>query len=252
MGQTLEKLFYDCELNGSGNPILAVATRLGVYGGLVRNAKFAGTGGNYCDFVDMIGTRVDGIGINSVSGVTFLLPGEVATVIRDVVGIGPSAGTTASDNKSSDAIFLYHTESGTTAHMQGCRLDGWRSGFWINVSGEQPGIRITDCDFLNCGHGVRVSSTATTVGSVSGLTFSGCFDDIDNPEDLSISQAAAMRSATATTTQLADISATINTSGKYEGRCVFNINTNKPVWAAGAATSNVWLDATGATAHTPV
>ena len=46
--------------------------------------------------------------------------------------------------------------------------------------------------------------------------------------------------------------ADINTTDKYEGKIVFNSTTNIPVWAAGSAAGDLWVDATGATAHTPV
>ncbi len=58
---------------------------------------------------------------------------------------------------------------------------------------------------------------------------------------------------TATTAQLEDVAATINTAtAKIEGYEVFNSTTNAPVWAEGSADADVWNDATGATAHTPV
>ena len=57
--------------------------------------------------------------------------------------------------------------------------------------------------------------------------------------------------ATDTTTNIEDISNTVNTVGKFEGKQVFNTTTNKPVYAAGSAAADVWVDATGATAHTP-
>lgn len=56
-----------------------------------------------------------------------------------------------------------------------------------------------------------------------------------------------------TTTALADITDAINTSAdKIDGYEVFNTTTNIPVWANGSADGDVWTDATGATAHTPV
>jgi hypothetical protein len=56
-----------------------------------------------------------------------------------------------------------------------------------------------------------------------------------------------------TTTNLASITAEINTSAsKHAGQMVWNSTTGAPVWAAGAADGSVWVDATGATAHTPV
>ena len=58
--------------------------------------------------------------------------------------------------------------------------------------------------------------------------------------------------ASATTAALAAVGNAINTSSKSVGRMVFNTTTSKPVWAAGADANSVWVDATGATAHTPV
>ena len=59
--------------------------------------------------------------------------------------------------------------------------------------------------------------------------------------------------ATATTAELNDITATINTSSsKVTGYSVFNTTTGAPVWATGSAAGDVWNDATGAVANTPV
>ena len=55
----------------------------------------------------------------------------------------------------------------------------------------------------------------------------------------------------ATTSDLDSLSSLVNTEGKYEGKQVFNTTTNKPVYAVGSSASSVWVDATGATAHTP-
>lgn len=61
------------------------------------------------------------------------------------------------------------------------------------------------------------------------------------------------RLPTATTAQLADVTHAVNTSAqKVEGACVFNSTTNLPVYAAGNADADVWVDATGSTAHSPV
>jgi len=58
---------------------------------------------------------------------------------------------------------------------------------------------------------------------------------------------------TSTTAALADVANAINTGvGKIEGTMVFNTTTNKPVWAVGNADADVWVDATGSTAHSPV
>lgn len=58
---------------------------------------------------------------------------------------------------------------------------------------------------------------------------------------------------TATTAELEALADARNTDArKVAGYQVFNTTTNKPVWAVGNATGDVWVDATGATAHTPV
>ena len=67
------------------------------------------------------------------------------------------------------------------------------------------------------------------------------------------SRPAYIPPATATTAELADITATVNTSFlKVAGYMVFNTDTGAPVWATGDADADVWNDATGSTAHTPV
>lgn len=61
-----------------------------------------------------------------------------------------------------------------------------------------------------------------------------------------------MRPATTTTTAaLVSAANAINTAGKAAGVSVFNTTTSKPVWATGSGATATWVDATGATAHTP-
>ena len=57
----------------------------------------------------------------------------------------------------------------------------------------------------------------------------------------------------ATTAELADVTHAVNTdNAKVEGYQVFNTTTNAPVWSEGNAAADVWNDATGTTAHSPV
>jgi hypothetical protein len=61
-----------------------------------------------------------------------------------------------------------------------------------------------------------------------------------------------IQTPTETTTNLEDVGHAINTSEyKIVGSMVFNATTNKPVWSAGNADADVWVDATGSTAHPP-
>lgn len=57
---------------------------------------------------------------------------------------------------------------------------------------------------------------------------------------------------TSTTAALEAVGNAINTTNKYAGKRAFNTTTGKPVYATGAAAADVWVDATGATAHTPI
>jgi hypothetical protein len=56
-----------------------------------------------------------------------------------------------------------------------------------------------------------------------------------------------------TTAALAAVGNAINTTGKYQGKMVFNSTTNILVVAVGSTAASVWANAgTGVTAHTPV
>ena len=55
----------------------------------------------------------------------------------------------------------------------------------------------------------------------------------------------------ATSTELDDISADINTSGKSQFKQVGNTTTNRLMYASGSSANDVWLYMDGSTAHTP-
>lgn len=57
---------------------------------------------------------------------------------------------------------------------------------------------------------------------------------------------------TATTAELTAVGNAINTANKVQGHQVYNTTTDAPVWASGALAADVWNDATGTLAHTPV
>jgi len=55
------------------------------------------------------------------------------------------------------------------------------------------------------------------------------------------------------TASFADVTHAVNTSPlKQAGFMAWNSTTNKPIWAVGSDDNSLWVDATGATAHTPV
>ena len=55
----------------------------------------------------------------------------------------------------------------------------------------------------------------------------------------------------ATTAQLVAVGGTVNTSGKFAGKMVFNTATGLPVWADGPLATDTWSIATGEATHTP-
>jgi hypothetical protein len=76
----------------------------------------------------------------------------------------------------------------------------------------------------------------------------GVGDGTTNPASWGLPQAGI----TATTTELEDISDTINTLGKFSGRMVKNSTTDKMMFAASGTAGGVWRDAQGVSTHTPV
>ena len=62
---------------------------------------------------------------------------------------------------------------------------------------------------------------------------------------------AHLQLPTAPTTSLVDRDSIQNRVDKTAGKVVFNTTTNRPVYATGSIDTDPWVDATGATAHTP-
>jgi hypothetical protein len=55
-----------------------------------------------------------------------------------------------------------------------------------------------------------------------------------------------------TSTNLEDKTDVVNTVGKYYGKRMWNYTTSKFVYAVGPAVTDVWNDAVGSLAHTPI
>ncbi|MDX1810300.1 MAG: hypothetical protein R3240_00010 [Gammaproteobacteria bacterium] len=56
---------------------------------------------------------------------------------------------------------------------------------------------------------------------------------------------------TAVSSQFTSVTSDINIKGKQTGVSYFDTTLAKPVWASGPNASDPWVDATGATVHTP-
>lgn len=70
---------------------------------------------------------------------------------------------------------------------------------------------------------------------------------------LTVLNAGYLQLRTATTAQLNDITALVNTAaGKIQGAVVYNSTTDNPVYATGNTDGAAWVDGAGTTVHTPV
>lgn len=67
-----------------------------------------------------------------------------------------------------------------------------------------------------------------------------------------LERAVSRPPVTSTSAALASITSSVNAHGKVIGQVIYNTDTDRPVWASGTTAGSVWVDATGATAHTPV
>ena len=90
---------------------------------------------------------------------------------------------------------------------------------------------------VNSMNGITIKKNQITAATRYSLTSTDAYNEDDNAF---------------TTTTLTDIASRLNIQDKYEGKMVFNKTSNKPVYAAGAAAGDVWVNATGATENTPV
>ena len=55
----------------------------------------------------------------------------------------------------------------------------------------------------------------------------------------------------ATTAELASAVSAVNTVNKVQGAVVYNTDTDNPVYAAGPASDDIWVDGIGSTVHSP-
>jgi len=85
---------------------------------------------------------------------------------------------------------------------------------------------------------VSVAGVLTTVGYI-------------NQEGAFISSNLVQTAQIASATALGTAANAVNTTGKYQGKMVFDGTDKRPVWAVGAATTAVWNYADGTTAYTP-
>ena len=146
-------------------------------------------------------------------------------------------------------------------------LSGRSSMYCRNAGGVYKYSAVFDADteILDLGYGTIVRISDDNFPPINYVTQSHDGTDFNiagtNTTDINITGIAKVNIAgegvltavTSTTAALAALANAINTSARKEaGFMVFNTTTNKPVWAVGNTDASVWVDATGATAHTPI
>ena len=125
------------------------------------------------------------------------------------------------------------------------------------VTQHQAALSITESQISDLGNYTLVGHThveadITDLGNYSLVGHTHLEADITDLQNYSL-VGHIHAPVTATTAELVAIANAINTTAdKVAGYEVFNTTTGAPVWAVGAADGDVWNDATGATAHTPV
>ncbi|MCC1494840.1 hypothetical protein [Cognatishimia sp. F0-27] len=256
IGRRIEKLFYNCEIDNRAERMLANATRLGFYGGSLANTTIETVGGRALDFLDLIDLSVDASRINEItSGITFLLPARIKTTIRNVTALGPSAGVVATNNKSSDKLFLYHTDPDASVHVSDSFLDGWRAAIWLSNTGDHRRTRIVNNDIFNCGYGLRFVTSANgvdAVGALAGNTYAGNFDDIQNRQRRTRAlDALSLPERIWTAAEIADTGSDVNQQDKYPGRIVFDATNGRILVALGDTPAGAWAVADGSATVTP-
>ena len=144
-------------------------------------------------------------------------------------------------------IYFYITRAGNLheyslwldAVNQAVTVQDW--SFRISNGGNYIARGTEYVDFEHDGTDFNITGTNTTDINITGVT------------TVNIGGEGVLTTVTSTTVALAAVGNAINTSARKEaGFMVFNTTTNKPVWAVGNADASVWVDATGATAHTPI
>jgi microcystin-dependent protein len=98
---------------------------------------------------------------------------------------------------------------------------------------------------------VKAHATYKSLSAVSGTNVVK-LDDEGVVTYSTVADIELAMTATATTAELEDVGDDVNTAGKFVGKRAFNTTTSKPVYATTATAGGVWVDATGATSHTPV
>ena len=144
-------------------------------------------------------------------------------------------------------IYFYITRAGNLheyslwldAVNQAVTVQDW--SFRISNGGNYIARGTEYVDFKHDGTDLNIAGVNTTDINITGIT------------TVNIGGEGVLTTSTSTTAALAAVGNAINTSArKVAGLMVFNTTTNKPVWAVGNTDASVWVDATGATAHTPI
>lgn len=174
------------------------------------------------------------------------------------------------NNINGDGVILVDCD-GTDVHVVADLV----TGNSIRYSGAQTRGGSVSGVFRNCGTTSTHNVIQCTAGSQTSIIIDDCIFDatvgdfdieasntvylFDNVYSAGVKETSftGINRATdifpsASTADLIDISNPINTDFKRLGKMVYSSGVNKPVWADGPTAGAVWVNATGATQHTPV
>ena len=222
-------------------------------------------------FVERVVSRNNNSGANGNGDVVQATTGSILHIV-DYDGIGHASSTRAlnvlegnftrigiSKCNGFDATQTYPLNIETNGFAEITSLNSAQDNnlntFIIRLDSQTTGrILARSMSFTGskAGHGPRVQGSGFV--SVSDSDCSGfAQNNIDDSAKLAEYSNVKGFKLTYTTTELEDVTNLVNTSPrKVDGFKVWNTTTNKPVYSTGNADASVWVDSTGATAHTPV
>lgn len=161
IGRGLEKIFRDTDIwNAGGAAGLAQARRVAFYGGTHRGISWIPYISRYADYLEFHGVTVDGSALTEATGVAFMYVANKKTIIHNMRALGPDAGVTPTDLRSSSKLLVYFTNTAVGSELEWTNsvCDGWRTGLWFHTGGDALNIRLRDLHFLNNGAAITALS----------------------------------------------------------------------------------------------
>lgn len=148
----------------------------------------------------------------------------------------------------------------------------WRKGDIVESDSRLGWVRATDCttaapthvvgtDWIPFALGNRRTSTSPNsvitgspgdiVARTDGSGESAVYVKVTGFDSNTGWRPVALVPPSNSTADFVNAANALNTTGKSEGKQAWNNTTKRPLWASGSSATSPWVDATGATVHTP-